>query len=533
MCSSDLMLPSQLLASVLVAGAAALPSGCARTKVAILGGGTAGITAAQALANASLHDFIILEYQDRIGGRAQHTQFGAGPDGEPYTVELGANWVQGLGRPGGPENPIWTLAKKHKLKTTTNDYKSIATYTQKGASNFTTLVTDVAAAMRRMSVEAGRMLAENEQDRSARAGLALAGWAPAHHDMEAQAAEYWSWDFDASLPPDQSSMIFGSATDNLTFGQFSPENNIVIDPRGYDALARAEAASFLSPNDPRLQLNKHVTDIHYSDSTVTVSSSDGSCVQADYAICTFSLGVLQSDAVHFHPPLPAWKQAAIRSFDMGTYTKLFLQFNHTFWPKHRQFMLYASPTQRGRYPIWQSLDGHAFIPGSHIIFATVNHDESYRIEQQTDAETKAELLAVLADMFPDVEIPQPTAFLYPRWTKTPWARGSYSNWPVGTTLETHQNLRANTGRLWFAGEATSAQYFGYMHGAWFEGREAGAHVAELASGRSCFRIEGEAEVCGERLRYETLKGTSPLEHYTLLNGWAAKSFAASKTGEGE
>ncbi|RCI12224.1 hypothetical protein L249_0157 [Ophiocordyceps polyrhachis-furcata BCC 54312] len=486
----------------------------------------AGITAAQALTNASVHDFVILEYQDRIGGRAWHTQFGG------HTVELGANWVQGLGKPGGQENPIWTLAKKHQLKTTTNNYQSFSTYNETGQTDFSSLLLRLDGAKKRMNVEAGRMLAENLQDQSARTGLALSGWSPKHSDMAAQAAEYWAWDWEAAFPPDQSSMIFGTASDNLTFSQFSEDNNLVVDGRGYDSIIRAEASTFLKANDDRLQLRKRIKDISHSDRGVVIHSDDGSCVEAEYAICTFSLGVLQADDVKFHPALPDWKRTAIRSFSMGTYTKLFLQFNESFWPRDKQFMLYASPTTRGYYPVWQSLDADGFLPGSNIIFATTTYDESYRIEQQSDQETKEELLAVLAQMFPDVKMPQPTAFMYPRWTKTPWARGSYSNWPVGTTLEMHQNLRANVGRLWFAGEAISAQYFGFLHGAWFEGREAGAHVGQFVRGDGCLRLDGEAELCGSRPHYESLHGTSPLQHYSLLNGWAARSYEVSKAGRG-
>jgi hypothetical protein len=47
----------------------------------------------QALANQSMNDFLILEYNDRIGGRLFQTEFGADSLGNPYTVELGANWV--------------------------------------------------------------------------------------------------------------------------------------------------------------------------------------------------------------------------------------------------------------------------------------------------------------------------------------------------------------------------------------------------------------------------------------------------------
>jgi hypothetical protein len=45
----------------------------------------------QALANQSVTDFSILEYNDGIGGRMRNTKFGSDANGNPYTVELGAN----------------------------------------------------------------------------------------------------------------------------------------------------------------------------------------------------------------------------------------------------------------------------------------------------------------------------------------------------------------------------------------------------------------------------------------------------------
>ncbi|KAM4064420.1 flavin containing amine oxidoreductase [Hirsutella rhossiliensis] len=501
---------------------------CRKTTVAVLGGGMAGIAAAQALSNASISDFLILEYQDRIGGRAHHTTFGAKEDGSPYTVELGANWISGLARPGGPENPVWTLAKKYRLENTYSNYKSILTYNETGYTDYSHLLGTFEEAHGRMNVEAAKLLVENLQDQSVRSGLGLAGWSPKHGDMAAQAIEYWSWDFEAAYPPEESSMIFGAASDSLTLAKFSDENNFVIDPRGFSSIITGEASSFLQPDDQRLLLRNKVANISHSDSGVTVYADDGSCVSAAYAICTFSLGVLQSDVVQFSPELPKWKETAIRKFSMGTYSKIFFQFNETFWPQDTQYLLYASPTTRGYYTLWQSLSTEGFLPGSNIIFVTVTHDESYRIEQQSDEETKQEALEVLRDMFPDKTIPEPTAFMYPRWTKTPWAFGSYSNWPIGTTLEMHQNLRANVGRLWFAGEAASAQYFGFLHGAWFEGREAGAQVAGLVQDR-CVKLDDGPEQCGPRTHYEELHGTSPLEHYTWRNGWANRGVLVSKS----
>lgn len=47
----------------------------------------------QALSNNSITDFVIIEYNDRVGGRATQTNFGKKEDGSPYVVELGPNWV--------------------------------------------------------------------------------------------------------------------------------------------------------------------------------------------------------------------------------------------------------------------------------------------------------------------------------------------------------------------------------------------------------------------------------------------------------
>ena len=225
--------------------------------------------------------------------------------------------------------------------------------------------------------------------------------------------------------------------------------------------------------------------------------------------------MLQNDAVTFDPELPTWKQEGIATFSMATYTKIFLQFpaDKVFWNTSYQFFLYADPEERGYYPIWQSLDGPGFLEGSGILFVTVVQEQSYRAEQQTDEQTKEEVLAVLRDMFGSENVPMPTAFMYPRWSLEPWAYGSYSNWPPGTTLEMHQNLRSNVGRLYFAGEATSSQYFGFLQGAWFEGRAAGMLIAACLAGN-----------CTGETKYEVLHGTTDYSEYDLANGWQVTSF---------
>lgn len=399
---------------------------CTHTKVAILGAGVSGIAAAQALANASLTDFVIVERNDYIGGRVSHTNFGTKADGSPWVVELGANWIQGLGTEDGPENPIWSFGKKHGIDNTYSNYSDLLTFDETGQVDYMHILDEFDEAYEIASMDAGVMLMENLQDINARAGFSLAGWKP-KKDMHAQAVEWWNWDWAVSYPAEESSFIFGITGENLTFNQFSDENNFVWEQRGFNTFIKGEASEFLEEDDPRLLLNTIVTSINYNaDDTVTVEFEDGGCIEAEHAVCTFSLGVLQNDIVEFDPPLPRWKREAIELFQMGTYTKIFMQFNETFWDADTEYFLYADPDQRGYYPVFQSLSAPGFIEESNIIFVTVVGRESYRVEQQTDEETKAEVMAVLRSMYPDVDVPEPLDFMYPRWSEEEYVRACLS-----------------------------------------------------------------------------------------------------------
>lgn len=112
-------------------------------------------------------------------------------------------------------------------------------------------------------------------------------------------------------------------------GGFSDENLLCIDPRGFKTIIQAEAQEFLKPS--QMMLNSTVKTISYSTSGVTVTLTSGKTLKAEYALVTFSVGVLQNDDVVFKPALPDWKEEAINSMTMATYTKIFLQFPQVFW----------------------------------------------------------------------------------------------------------------------------------------------------------------------------------------------------------
>jgi len=178
-------------------------------------------------------------------------------------------------------------------------------------------------------------------------------------------------------------------------------------------------------------------------------------------------------------------------------TKIFLQFPEVFWFT-TEMGLYAD-RERGRYPVWQSLDHVNFLPGSRIFFVTVTGDFSLRVEALTDKEVEGEVMGVLRSMFPNVTVPDPIAFHFPRWHSDPLYRGSYSNWPPSFFGEHHQNLQATVQqRLWFAGEHTDQKHFGFLHGAYFSGLDVGTALAKCVNGDGCVQYQHIADVTNAR-----------------------------------
>ena len=103
----------------------------------------------------------------------------------------------------------------------------------------------------------------------------------------------------------------------MDHGGFSTTNLLTIDQRGFARLVQEEAAGFIQEN--QVLLNATVTDVEHSLDGVTVALADGRRLSADYALVTFSLGVLQNDDVRFVPPLPDWKVEAIHGMTMVRY----------------------------------------------------------------------------------------------------------------------------------------------------------------------------------------------------------------------
>ena len=448
--------------AVLLMGAGAV----ADESVLILGAGAAGLAAAHELEELGVTNYSIVEAIEGIGGRMMNVDFGGA------IIQAGANWVQGT-----EGSWLWELVKAGNVSGVFTNWDSAAyKYGKDAVANYSDM-TDAAfeeydEIYECMSEYADTLRESGESDTSIRQAQKLCGWKDYRNPIR-EFVEWFKIDFEYSENPKGTSLK--SSVPTAPYVQYLDEDFFVTDSRGW--LPALEQLNF----DPsKIVFNTTVQEIQYGSDGATVSATtkqaDGSetsvSLRADYVICTFSIGVIQAQFdTLFRPPLPDWYRQEVFKFDMNSYVKIFMRFPSNFWGEE-EFYYYTSH-RRAYFTLWQNLGAPGILDDGdqHILIATLTGEEAHRVERQTDEETKAEAMAVLRIMFESDDIPECTDIFVPRWLDNPLFRGSYSNWPIGVTLEDHIQMSTPNARLFISGEATHPSLPGFIHGALEEGRQ--------------------------------------------------------------
>ncbi|KAJ7370289.1 hypothetical protein OS493_033369 [Desmophyllum pertusum] len=268
---------------------------------------------------------------------------------------------------------------------------------------------------------------------------------------------------------------------------FPGEDFFITDQRGYWTLF----SDFYKSFQDKILLNKTVSQISYSDEGVTVVTTGGEIFTADYTLSTFSSGVLGSGSVKFDPPLPEWKKEAIFRMRPVYFTKIFLKFPRDFWDDH-EWIMHASQKE-GQFPTFYDLDRPGFFPGSTILFTTVTGDEARRVEAQDDRKTMEEVMEVLRKMY-GPNIPNATEIHVSKWSQNPFVRASWTDPVVGTSWGHFDNMAGRLNNLFFAGESTSSDWYGFVQGGYFTGRDKANEIASCIKGGKCESYEPGTEL---------------------------------------
>jgi monoamine oxidase len=403
-----------------------LPS---EVDVAIIGAGAAGLGAARALENSGL-SVIVMEARDRVGGRA-HTIMAA-PD---ITFDLGCGWLH-----SADQNSFVKIAEQlnFEIDKTLPPWRERAygkAFPQDERDDFIRALDEF--------YDRAEQAAKKSQDSAA--------------NLYLEPGSRWNPMIDAI-----STYVNGCELDQVSISDMDAYEDTDINwrvRRGYGALVAAYGASC------PLALNCAVTLIDHSGKRVRIETSQGT-LTADKVIVTVPTNLIADGAIRFHPALPE-KIDAARGLPLGLADKVTLALDQPdALPKDGNLRGATMRTAMGTF--------HLRPFGQPCIEGFFGGRFAQELEDAGDgaiaAQSIEEIAALLGNDFRRKLKPLSES----RWAHDPFARGSYSH-----ALPGHAGKRAVLaapvdGRLFFAGEATSPNFFSTAHGA----RDSGERAAE-------------------------------------------------------
>ncbi|KAK6919768.1 Amine oxidase [Dillenia turbinata] len=446
-------------------------------SVIVIGGGIAGVAAARALHDASFQ-VTLLESRDRLGGRVC-TNYSFG-----FPVDLGASWLHGVCK----ENPLASVIGRLGLplyRTSgdnsvlyDHDLESYALFNTDGNQVPQELVTQVGEAFESILKEANidvvllvsssyfdllptlqtdKVRQELHEDMSIlrafsivferRPELRLQGLA--HKVLQWYLCRMEGW--------------FAADADTISLKCWDQARCEELLPGGHGLMVRGYLPVINTlAKGLDIRLGHRVTRIARRHNGVKLTVEDGRTFTADAAIITVPLGVLKSKSLKFEPKLPDWKEEAIADLGVGIENKIILHFEEVFWP-NVEFLGVVAETS---YGCSYFLNLHKATGHSVLVYMPAGQ-LARDLEKMSDEAAANFAFMQLKKILPGASAP--IHYLVSHWGTDVNTLGSYSYDTVGKPHVLYEKLRIPVDNLFFAGEATSINYPGSVHGAFSTG----------------------------------------------------------------
>lgn len=411
------------------------------TDIVVVGAGAAGLAAGERLAELGV-DFLVLEAAERIGGRAytETASFGV-----PF--DHGCHWLHSASK-----NPFREIADRigHRyLKRTSRRAAHMFLKDRPASEAERTAAWNAVEAAFAASERAGRLGRD----------VAASEVIDPPEDWARMAAHWLR--LLSSLDAEEISTL------DLARYSDTGENWPVLD--GYGALVAAAGRAV------PVRTGTPVTAIDWSGPGVTVTTEAGT-IRAKAVIVTVSTNVLASGAIRFSPALPAAHADAIAACPCGYAEKVALGFDRPF--PGLEEVAYIDTLDPGdpdrsavNFTVYPDPDGHPVAVGQ--LGGTVSRD----LERAGEAAMVDFALAALVDAFGSDLKGHLRATKVTRWASDPWVRGAYSCALPGRAIRRLVLADPVAERVFFAGEATSAEAYSTAHGA----RWSGLRAADMAA----------------------------------------------------
>ncbi|OKO71209.1 amine oxidase [Bradyrhizobium sp. NAS80.1] len=406
--------------------------------VAIVGAGAAGLGAAHALDGSGL-SVIVLEARDRLGGRAWTVQ--ASPE---VIFDVGCGWLH-----SADKNSFVPIARQLNFEINTD----LPPWSDRAF---------------------GDVFPEAERKDFVRALDAFYEriWGAAKKGADAPAADYlelgnrWNPMIDAV-----STYVNGCELDQVSILDFEAYEDTYFNWRvraGFGTLIAAYGAPC------PIALNCNVTLVDHSGKRIRLETSQGS-LEAEATIITVPTNLIADEAIRFFPALLA-KLDAARGLPLGVDDKVTLALeNAEAFPIEGNLRGATMRTAMGTY--------HIRPFGQPCIDGFFGGRFARELEDAGDGAFAAQSIDEIAGFLGNDIRRKLRPLRESRWAHDPLARGSYSHALPGHAGDRAVLAAPVDGRLFFAGEATSPNFFSTAHGARDSGERAAKEVLDTINQR--------------------------------------------------
>ncbi len=395
--------------------------------IAVVGAGAAGISAARRLAQDGARRVLVLEARDRVGGRV-HTIAPA-----DFALDRGAEWLHSADR-----NPLSPIAQSLGFSV----HRRPPEWTRRLSRSGETAAAEADwLATREAQARARRKAAAEPVDRSLASILPPGG--------------RWNRLLDAtSTWANGAELEHVSVKDYVCYDDSSTNLNWRL-AEGYGRLFEKLAEGL------PVALGMPVTRIDHRGHTIRIDTAHGTLHTAR-VIVTVPTSILAAETIAFDPPLSE-KIAAAAGLPLGVDDKLFIALDGELPGLGRDGFLVGSTTRR------ETMNYQVRPFGRPVIYSFFGG----RFAAAMEVEGEAAMFAFAADELACLlgsDIRRRISLLAATgWLSDPWSRGSYSYATPGHAGDRAILAAPVDDRLFFAGEATSPNFFSTAHGAFISG----------------------------------------------------------------
>jgi len=414
-----------------------LPRDC---DIAVIGAGAAGLAAAKTAVAAGYRS-VALEAKGRLGGRAWTES-----DRLRATLDHGCHWLH-----SARHNPWVSIARDLGRKAGADVRSRRIRMDGRWASaeeveDWERYVDSAFAAIEEAGRDGRDVPASSVLDRAAPWAALFDGWLGMVNGVNANMA---------------------STLDHLNY--LDTRENWRVEG-GYGALIAAYGA------DVPAALDTPVQRVDWSGDLLRIETPRG-VLAARAVIVTVSTAVLASERIVFDPPLPDWKRTAIDGLPLGAAEKVALRFDRD---------VFGAP--EGYYSMFSSAGADAMSfqirpYGTTMAVGYAGGRLARELLGLTQEEAVDYALERLKHAFGSGIARFLSASLRTGWGIDPDIGGGYSAARPGMAHLRGDMARPVDGRLFFAGEAASEQFYSTAHGAYLTG-VAAAEAAAAAIGRA-------------------------------------------------